>query len=275
MLAGRVQCPCAPAGPRTFLQRVSGPLGAAPNAISTPRSPGSPGGRQVWRLLTAAPGSPGPQHQQRVACKAGPRLGHLPTGRGRGLRGSGRSDSGARISGSGGLCRGARGSASSGVGGGRGRRGRGRIVRRRGAKRGGRNGGERSCGVPKSRSAPSSRRRDARGLAQVPAAAPTVREPAALQAEGGELRWRDARPVPASSSARPGARAALVRCGGGPRARRPGLAVRAAAAASCLPGATSEPQTEEPRGGASPPTPGPAAPPRRAARAASAGLGPL
>lgn len=126
MLAGRVQCPCAPTGPRTFLQRVSGPLGAAPNAISTPRSAGSPGGRQVWRLLTAAPGSPGPQHQQRVACKAGPRLGHLPTGRGRGLRGSGRSDSGARISGSGGLCRGARGSASSGVGGGRGRGGRGK-----------------------------------------------------------------------------------------------------------------------------------------------------
>lgn len=151
----------------------------------------------------------------------------------------------------------------------------GRIGRRRGAKRGGKNGGVRSCGVPKSRSAPSSRHRDARGLAQVPAAAPTVRAPAALQAEGGELRWRDARPVPASSSARPGARAALVRCGGGPRARRPGLAVREAAAASCLPGATSEPQAEEPGGGASPPTPGPAAPPRRAARAASAGLGPL
>lgn len=121
MLAGRVQRPYAPAGPRTFQQRVSGPLGAAPNAISTPRSASSPGGRQVWRLLTAAPGSPGPQHQQRVASKAGPRLGHLPTGRGRGLRGSGRSDSGARISGSGGLCRWARGSASSGVGGGRGR----------------------------------------------------------------------------------------------------------------------------------------------------------
>lgn len=143
MLAGRVQCPCAPTGPRTFQQRVSGPLGAAPNAISTPRSAGSPGGRQVWRLLTAAPGSPGPQHQQRVACKAGPRLGHLPTGRGRGLRGSGRSDSGARISGSGGLCRGARGSASSGVGGGRGRGGGGqdrtpkrseaRLQERRGA----------------------------------------------------------------------------------------------------------------------------------------------
>lgn len=111
----------------------------------------------------------------------------------------------------------------------------------------------RSCGVPKSRSAPSSRRRDARGLAQVPAAAPTVRAPAALRAEGGELRWRDARPVPASSSARPGARAALVRCGGGQRAQWPGLAVRAAAAASCLPGATSEPQAEEPGGGASPP----------------------
>lgn len=104
---------------------------------------------------------------------------------------------------------------------------------------------------------PSSRRRDARGLAQVPAAAPTVRAPAALRAEGGELRWRDSRPAPASSSARARERAALVRCGGGPRARRPGLAVRVAAAASCLPGATSEPLAGQPGGDTGPPTPGP------------------
>lgn len=45
-------------------------------------------------------------------------MSHIPTGRGRGLRGSGRSGSGARISGSRGLCRWALGSASSGVGGG-------------------------------------------------------------------------------------------------------------------------------------------------------------
>lgn len=106
------------------------------------------------------PASPWPQHQQRVASKAGPRLGHLPTGRGRGLRGSGRSGSGARISGSGGLCRWARGSASSGVGGGRARGwgwGEDRAPRRSVGKRrlepwG---GGVRSCGVPKSRSAPA------------------------------------------------------------------------------------------------------------------------
>lgn len=88
-------------------------------------------------------------------------------------------------------------------------------------------------------------------LAQVPAAAPT----AALGAEGGELQWRVARPAPASSSARPGARTALVRCGGGRRARRPGLWVRAAVAAYCLPGATSKPQAEQPRWRPPPPSP--------------------
>lgn len=65
-------------------------------------------------------------------------------------------------------------------------------------------------------------------------------------AEGGELRWRDARPAPASSSARPGARVALVCCGGDPGAQRPALAALAAAAASCLPRATSEPQAGSP-----------------------------
>lgn len=114
--------------------------------------------------------------------------------------------------------------------------------RRRERRRGCAPAGSRSPDRP-----PSSRCRDAGCLTQVPAAAPTVRAPAALGAEGGELRWRDARPAPASSSARHRARAALVRCGGSPGAPRSGLAVRAAAAASCLPGATSEPQAEQPR----------------------------
>lgn len=190
-------------------------------------------------------GSSWPQHQQPVASTAWPRLGHLPTGRGRGLRGSGRSGSDARISGSHGLCRLALGSASSGMGGGRGRgRGRGSPAEeeRREAV------GAAGCApeVPECRCGPSSRRRDAPGLAQVPAAAPTVRAPGVHGAEGGELRWRDALPAPAPSSARPGAHAALVCCGGDRGTQRSALAVRAAAAASWLPGATSEPQAGSP-----------------------------
>lgn len=75
--------------------------------------------------LERGSGSSWPQHQQPGASKAWPRLGHLPTGRGRGLRGSGRSGSGARISRSRGLCRWAQRSASSGMGGERGRGGGG------------------------------------------------------------------------------------------------------------------------------------------------------
>lgn len=125
--------------PRLGLERskqsVWGPSGAAPSAISTPRSAGSPGGGKFgcgWQPLrfVRAPASAA------LASKAWPRLGHLPTGRGRGLRGSGRSGSGARISGSRGLCRRALGSASSRVGGGKrtGAGGGGGIVRRGGAK---------------------------------------------------------------------------------------------------------------------------------------------
>lgn len=146
---------------------------------------------------------------------------------------------------------------------------RGRTESRGGAKGGGRKDGRaprRGPGVP---ICPEQLPPRCSSLAQVPAAAPT----AALGAEGGELQWRVARLAPASSSARPGARTALVRCGGGRRAWRPGLGIRAAVAAYCLPGATSKPQAEQPR--CPPPTPCPAAPPRRVARAASAGLGPL
>lgn len=91
----------------------------------------------------------------------------------------------------------------------------------------------------------------------MPAAAPTVKARGTHGAEGGELRWRDARPAPASSSARPGARAALVCCGGDPGAQRPALAALAAAAASCLPGATSEPQAGSPEVTRIHPKPGP------------------
>lgn len=147
MLAGRVQRPCAPA-PQLGLDCSSKAFQVSRGLRSTPLAhlgvlAAQEGGK--FGAAGGGAGSPWPQHQQRVASKAGPRLGHLPTGRG--LRGSGRSGSGARISGSGGLCCWARGSASSGVGGGEGtavgsggggrnrvpRRSQGRRQERRGA----------------------------------------------------------------------------------------------------------------------------------------------
>jgi hypothetical protein len=90
-------------------------------------------------------------------------------------------------------------------------------------------------------------------------------------AKGGSCGWRDTVLTPASSSARPAARSAPLCCGGGRGTQRPGLAAQAAAAASSLPPATSSLEVGYPGH----PIFSPAAPPRRGARAASAGLGPL
>lgn len=105
------------------------PRGLRPAPLAHLRALAAQGGASLAAAGRGS-GSSWPQHQQPVASTAWPRLGHLPTGRGRGLRRSGRSGSGARISGSHGLCRLALGSASSGMGGGRGRRRvEGRIAR--------------------------------------------------------------------------------------------------------------------------------------------------
>lgn len=127
----------------------------------------------------------------------------------------------------------------------------------------------------------------ARRLAN-PAAAPAVRASAATgsraRLEAGSCGWRDAVQKPASSSARPSPRAAPLRSGGGRGAGRPGSAARAAPAASSPrrrppsweAGHPRRPQLlQPPLPGHSPAQPGQAAPPRRAARAASAGLSPL
>lgn len=167
-------------------------------------------------------------------------MSHSPTGRGRRLLGSGRRGWGARISGSGGLCGWARGSASSGEGG---RRGQGRTLSRGGAKAGGRSARSACPRCSEFGAGASSRGRDSSGLAHArrlaaPAAAPTVRASAATslraRPKAGSCGWRNAVQTPAFSSARPAARSAPHRCGGGRGARRPGSAGRAAAAASSL-----------------------------------------
>lgn len=101
--------------------------------------------------------------------------------------------------------------------------------------------------------------------------------------EAGNCGWRDAVQKPASSSARPAPRSAPLRSGGGRGAARPGSAAGAAAAASSPPrrppsweaGQPRHPRLLQPPLRRHSPSPGPAAPPWRAARAASAGLGPL
>lgn len=220
------------------------------------------------------------QQQQRAAATASPRLTYLPTGRGRRLFGSGKKGAGARISESGGLCRSAPGSASSRVGG---RRGRGRTLRWRGAGAGGRSAQARApgdrrpvlldavaAGTPQAFP-------QARCLAN-PADAPAVRTSATTGCrawpEAGSSGWRDAVQTPTSSSARPAPRSAPLRCGGGRGARRLSSAVRAAAAASSLlrrppswrSGSRATPWRLQPPLTRRSPSPSPAAPPRRGAR---------
>lgn len=95
--------------------------GAVPSAISTPASaPPTPAGGEFGGSRPLPPASPQLQHQLQAAARAGLRLTHLPTGRGRRLLRSGRRGSGACISGNSGLCCSAPRRASSRVGGRRG-----------------------------------------------------------------------------------------------------------------------------------------------------------
>lgn len=134
-----------------------------------------PAGGKFSGSRSLTPASPQRQHQLRAATKAGPRLTHLPTGWGRWLLGSGRRGSGACISGSGGLCCSALGTASSRVGR---RRGRGGTVRRGGARPGGRSAEARTLGA---------RRRDSPGLSARAAAA---RQPCSSAGGPGIRRHR-------------------------------------------------------------------------------------
>lgn len=115
MGGGGSSSPPPPLGRQGFQKRWSGYPGAVPSAISTPASAlPTPAGGEFGGSRPLPPASPRLQHQQQAAARAGPRLTHLPTGRGRWLLRSGRRGSGACISGKSGLCCSAPRRASSG-----------------------------------------------------------------------------------------------------------------------------------------------------------------
>lgn len=209
MLAGRVQRPCAPARPRPFQESVSGPPGSALNAISTPRGAGSPVGRQVWGCRWRFPVLPGRSISSGWPPRPGPASATYLLGGGAGSADRGEVTRahaflGAVASGAG---RGGAHPPGWEEGGDWGRvdrvprRSQGRRQERRGA-------------LLRGPQVPDLPRAATAGMLEASPRClqrrPTVRAPAALRAEGGELRWRDARPAPASSSARLGARAVLV-----------------------------------------------------------------